>query len=86
MVISLMSSRLIKEVMVEPPVALSAHFVHDKRAKVFIVALKKTLKQTLPKSPVVDMFLESIEVQDEATEELKVKSWNILKEVRNISK
>lgn len=70
------------EIMTEAPLALNAHFVHDAKAKKFLIALKKTLKATLPKGPATELFLESIHVQSEEDEDLKYKTWTSLKQIR----
>ncbi len=71
------------EIMIESPLALNAHFVHESQAKSFLQALKKTLKSILPKNPISDMFIESIEIQDEKDESLTVAKWHELKDIRN---
>jgi hypothetical protein len=71
------------EFMVEAPVAMNAHFPDSKRAKSFCIALKKVLKKSLPKGPQTDIFVESIEVQDEKDDSLKVKDWNKIKDIRS---
>jgi len=71
------------EIMVEAPVALNAHFPNTKRAKEFCMALKTTMKKILPKGPQTQMFLDSIEVQDEKDQSLTVDDWNKIKNIRN---
>jgi len=70
------------EIMVEAPLALTAHFPEKKKANKFSEALKKTMKKVLPKGPQTDMFLDSIEVQDESDQSLTVEEWNKLKNIR----
>ncbi|MBW3003163.1 hypothetical protein KY328_04605 [Candidatus Woesearchaeota archaeon] len=70
------------EVMIENPIAMNGHFVHGARAKRFKNALVKTLKGMMPKGSVTDIFLNSIEVQDEDDAFLTVQEWNKLKNVR----
>lgn len=70
------------EVMVENPVAMNAHFVHPTRAKRFKTALVKTLKSLMTKDGISEMFINSIEVQDEHDAFLTVQEWNKLKNVR----
>lgn len=70
------------EVMMEAPLAINAHFVHEKRAKQFAKALKKTLQKILPKKPIAKMLLENIEIGSEELDELKVKEWDKLKKIR----
>ncbi len=71
------------EIMIEAPLAMNAHFVHEKQAKAFVEALKKTLKSILPDNEVTNMFLDSIQVQSEEDESLTYKSWETMKGVRN---
>src|SRR3989344_6964818 len=70
------------EIMIEEPLALNAHFVHQKQANKFSLALKKTLKGVLSKGPSSELFLESIEVQSEEEEDLTYKKWTSLKQIR----
>jgi len=70
------------EVMTESPVALNAHFVHEKRAEKFCQALKKALKQILPNSPITSMFIDSISVQTQEDETLTVNKWHTMREIR----
>jgi hypothetical protein len=70
------------EVMTESPVALNAHFVHANQAKQFAAALKKTLTSLLPSAPATQLFLDSIEVQNQDDSSLTVEGWNKMKRVR----
>ena len=70
------------EVLVEAPLAINAHFVNDKRAKKFAEAIKKTFKKILPESPTKQIFIDSIEAQNERDTSLSVNKWNKLKEIR----
>ena len=70
------------EIMVEAPIALTAHFPNKRRAKKFCLALKKTMKKTLPKGPESQMFIDSIEVQDENDTSLTVKEWHKIQNIR----
>lgn len=72
------------EIMVEPPVAMNAHFVHEKRAKNFCKALKKALAEIMPKNAVSKMFIDSIEVQSEQDDSLTVSKWSKMKGIRNL--
>ena len=72
------------EVLVEPPVALNAHFVQGKRAKRFEKALKQAIRKITKKSALLDMFLDSIKMDTEEGEALKVKSWDDIKLIRNV--
>jgi hypothetical protein len=71
------------EVMVEPPIAMNAHFPDQKRAKHFCNALKKTISKLLPPTPQRDMFIDSIEVNDEKDTSLTVEGWKKIKKIRN---
>lgn len=70
------------EVMVTPPLALNAHFVHEKQAEKFCYALKKTLRQLLKKNKIVDMFIDSIEVNREEDQSLTYERWDMVKSIR----
>jgi len=70
------------EMMTESPLAMNAHFVHDKRAEKFCNALKKTLKSVLNKSPVADMFISSIVVNSEHDESLTYEKWDRMKSIK----
>ena len=70
------------EVMVEAPVALNAHFPERKRATTFCIALKKTMDKLLPKAAGRELFIDSIEVQDENDTSLKVDDWHKMQEIR----
>jgi hypothetical protein len=70
------------ELMVEPPLAMNAHFPDKKRAQLFCKVLKKTIKDLLKPSPQRDMFVESIEVRDEKDTSLTVKDWKKIKKIR----
>lgn len=72
------------EIMVEPPVAMNAHFVHEKRAEDFCKALKKALTDIMPKNAVSKMFVDSIEVQSEYGDSLTVDKWSKMKKIRNL--
>ncbi|MBW2971323.1 hypothetical protein KY320_04145, partial [Candidatus Woesearchaeota archaeon] len=69
------------EIMSEAPLALNAHFVHREQAEDFKKALVETLKEILPKTPVADMFLNSIEVNDEKDQSLTYDKWDKMKEL-----
>lgn len=71
------------EVMVEPPIAMNAHFVHKKRASQFKDALKKTLVQMLGKTTVSELFINSIQTQSEKDQSLRVQDWKKIKEIRD---
>ncbi len=71
------------EIMMETPLALNAHFIEKKHADRFCTALKTTLRELLPLSPISDMFLESIKVEDENSQSLTYKAWDEMKDIRN---
>jgi hypothetical protein len=71
------------EVMVEAPVAMTAHFPDKKRGKQFADALKKTLKKTLSKVKGKELLIDSIQVQDEEDTSLTVEDWHKIKRIRN---
>ena len=71
------------EVMVEEPVAINAHFVNAARAKKYLLAFKKTLKELLPKKEITEMFINSIQIQNEQDNSLSVEKWNLMKAVRS---
>lgn len=71
------------EIMVEAPVAMMVHFHDKKRAEKFCKALKKTLLNVLPKGPAREMFVESLEVQDEQDTSLTVDDWHKIKDIRD---
>jgi hypothetical protein len=70
------------EVMVESPVAMNAHFVHDKKAEKFCEALKKTFKLVLKKDKVSEMFINSIEVNSEQDQSLTYQKWDMMKGIK----
>lgn len=71
------------EVMMDKPVAINAHFTEKKNAEKFKEALKKTLLKVLPDTPVSQMFVDSIEVQNEEEQSFTYDTWNKLKDIRN---
>lgn len=71
------------EIMIEVPLAMNAHFVHDNQANKFCDALKKTLKQVMQKNKISELFINSIEVGSEEEESLTYKTWSNIKEIRN---
>ncbi|MFP4402953.1 MAG: hypothetical protein ACLFPJ_01210 [Candidatus Woesearchaeota archaeon] len=71
------------EVMIESPLALVAHFIKEKRAKNFHVALKKSLFEILPKNKISELFINSIEVQTEKEQMLTYYKWNKMKKINN---
>ncbi|MBU0757877.1 MAG: hypothetical protein KKF44_07425 [Nanoarchaeota archaeon] len=73
------------EIMVEAPLVINAHFVHEDQAKKFCKALKDTFSQILAKTSLTSIFLESIKVQSETDDtdgSMNVKKWNQLKKIR----
>ncbi len=70
------------EVMVEKPLALNAHFINKSQADDFASGLKKALKEVLPDSPVKDIFIESIKVEDGHQKQLlSVDKWAMLHKI-----
>ncbi len=74
------------EIMVEAPAALNAHFVQEKRAEQFLIALKKTLQSILPKKPLTRMFIDNIQIQTEEDSSLLVEQWHRMQEIRKLKK
>ena len=70
------------EIMTEAPLAMNAHFVERKQAEKFQKALVKTLREIMPQTQVTDMFLDSIEVNDEQDESLTYEKWDKMKELK----
>ena len=70
------------EIMIDPPLAMNAHFLNPKRAKLFQRSLKKTFSGILEKNPVSQMFVNSIEVNSEEEENLTYATWDKLKSIR----
>jgi len=74
------------EVMTETPLAMSAHFVHDKQARKFCNALKKTIKDVLKNNEMGQMFVDSVEVGTESDPSLTFKGWNTMKNIKKPEK
>ncbi len=72
------------EIMTEAPLAMNAHFVNEKAAQKFAEALKKSLSSIIPPGPVTEMFINSIQVQKEESEQLTYKKWSDIKKIRNL--
>lgn len=70
------------EIMIETPLVMNAHFVHDKRAKTFCAALKKTLRFTIKKDTVAEMFINSIDVNSEEDQSLTYEKWERMKSIK----
>ena len=68
--------------MIEPPLAMNAHFVHDKQAKKFCAALKKTFKSILKKGESSEMFINSIEVSSEEDQSLTYEKWDKMRYIK----
>ena len=71
------------EIMIDKPVAINGHFTEEKLAKKFCEALKKALLNILPQTPVSQMFVDSIQVQNEEEQSLTYDTWTKLKDIRN---
>ncbi len=64
------------EVIGERPLTLKAHFINKKDADMFAKGLKKALHNLLPETPVKDMVIDSIAVEDGFKEEqISVGKW-----------
>lgn len=74
------------EIMIEAPIAMNAHFVHEKQANKFRDSLQKALRQIMPKNNISEMFINSIQVGTEEEESLTYKTWSNIKEIRNREK
>src|SRR3989344_628090 len=72
------------EIILEAPVAINAHFQSKQRAKKFLAALKKTLRQILPPGPKLEMFLASIELEDEHHVPLQIEAWEKIRNIRSV--
>lgn len=70
------------EVMVSAPLALNAHFVHEKQANKFCEALKKTIWSILKKGKIADMFINSIEVASEEDQSMTYAKWDKVKLIK----
>jgi len=70
------------EILMEAPVAIVAHFVSEKRAKNFSAALKKTLKEILPKTAASRLLIDSIKEASEEHAELKVHKWHKIRKIK----
>jgi len=65
------------EVIVEKPLAITGHFLDEKAAKKFAKGLKKTLNQILPDSPIKQMYIDSVNVEDGMNSEiLTLDKWS----------
>ncbi len=70
------------EIMMEAPLAINAHFCSKPRAKKFEKAIKEAFKKTLPKNSISKIFIENISVSTDQTQNIKVKTWDKLKDIR----
>ena len=70
------------ELMIESPLAMNAHFVHDQQAKKFCEALKKTISSILKKDKLSEMFVNSIVVNSEEDQSLTYEKWNRMKGIK----
>ena len=67
------------EIMMETPLAMNAHFVHERKAQKFAAALRKVIAKMLPKTPVAAMFVDSIKASTAEEFEFKVQTWDEIK-------
>ncbi len=70
------------EIMTESPMAMNAHFAHDNQAKKFCEALKKTIKQIMKKDKMSEMFINSIEINNEQDQSLTFEKWDRMKSIK----
>ena len=73
------------EIMIESPLAMNAHFVHENQAKKFCAALKKTFKSIMKNDKLSDIFINSIEVNSENDQSLTYERWGKIKDLSNIN-
>ena len=71
------------EVMVQPPVAMIAHFIEQSRAKKFAEALKKTIDKTIEEKKAREILKNVIEVSTE-NEALSYEKWTKLRKIRSL--
>ena len=72
------------EIMIEAPLAMNAHFIDEKKADSFCRAIKNTLSNMLPDSPVSKMFIDSIAVQTQDDDSLTYKKWETMKDIKDL--
>ena len=72
------------EVILEAPVAINAHFQTRVRARKFLNAFKKSMRTMLPDGPKREVFLSSIDIEDEHHVPLHLDSWVKIRDVRSI--
>ncbi len=70
------------EIMVEAPVAMNAHFVKRDQAKRFEAALKKTLREIMKKDKISELFINSIEINNEQDQSLTYEEWDKIKRIK----
>ena len=70
------------EIMNESPLAMNAHFVHEKQANKFCNALKKTMSKAINKGPISEIFVNSIEVNNETDQTLTFEKWDKMKNLK----
>jgi hypothetical protein len=71
------------EIMIEAPLAMNAHFIDEAKAQKFEEAIRQTLTEQLPESPIKKMFIDSIKVQTQNDDSLTYKKWETIKEIKN---
>ena len=72
------------EILLDAPVAINGHFQSRKRAQTFLAALKKTIRGIIPSGPRLEMFLSSIEIEDEHHVPLQIESLEKIHDLREI--
>ena len=70
------------ELMLQPPVALVAHFGEQTKAKRFSAALTKTIDATIKDKKTAEILKNVIEISAERREALSYKSWSQMRKVR----
>ena len=68
------------EILTESPAAINAHFVDKKTAVAFRKALVATFSKLLT-SPLANLFIDSIEVQDQNDTSLTVQEWHRMSDI-----
>ncbi|HLD33834.1 MAG TPA: hypothetical protein VJB66_03840 [Candidatus Nanoarchaeia archaeon] len=70
------------EIVLEAPVAINAHFQSRQRARKFLTALKNSVRKILPPGPHCEVFLSSINIEDEHHVPLHLESISKIHDVR----
>jgi hypothetical protein len=70
------------EIMLQPPVAIVAHFIEQKKAVKFSEALKVTIDNVVKEKKTAEVLKNVIEISAEQKEALSYKSWSKVRTVR----